>query len=70
MIKVTPTEEKKHYIDFNTGQAYPSGVITLTEETPWVRAKLRLNDLRIVEDDTESNLGESSELTLRGDSDD
>ncbi|MBG9797125.1 hypothetical protein O0555_21655 [Brevibacillus laterosporus] len=65
MIKVTPTMENKLYIDFDTGQEYPSGVNTSTQETPWVKAKLRLGDLRIVEDEIEGNSTEFSEPTTK-----
>lgn len=44
-IKVTPTEDHRHYIHPDTKQEFPSGVVVETEVDWFVKAKLNMGHL-------------------------
>ncbi|MEJ8547187.1 hypothetical protein [Brevibacillus borstelensis] len=44
-IKVTPTEDHRHYIHPDTKQEFPSGVVAETEADWFVKAKLNMGHL-------------------------
>lgn len=46
-ILVTPVHPGKLYIDFDTKVEFPSGKVVETEETPFVKAKIRMGELRL-----------------------
>lgn len=46
-ILVTPVHKEKLYIDFDTNVEFPSGKVVETKETPFVKAKIRMGELRL-----------------------
>ncbi|KKX52485.1 hypothetical protein [Brevibacillus borstelensis] len=54
-IKVTPTEDHRHYIHPDTKQEFPSGVVVETEVDWFVKAKLNMGHLVEVKEKQEND---------------